>query len=173
MLRKSLVISISFVAGCSMLKGVGGSKGSDTGWSATMAEAPSYELGKVVEIKKPVCSGSGYTKLDVDVGKPFHIVAKSSGACGAVEIMTGTGAAANTEGNSIEVCGEKGPMTIASVGQEGGTFIGTGERYGCTGITLTLDFKAGAPSAATGTEGGAPAGGNTPAGGEPTEPPTL
>lgn len=181
MLRATITLSIlvSSMTSCSTLKGLTGSGGKPAGkgWAESMAEAPKFDVPNVIEVKTPNCNASGYTRVAVDEGKPFHIVAKTSGSCAAVEILNGNGQAANTAGNSVEVCAQNGPITIASTGQAGGTYIGTAERYGCTGITVTLDAKLGEAqaSAATGATGGAPNGPATPPPGpnEPTEPPTM
>jgi hypothetical protein len=149
MLRTILFLSV-LSTGCSTFKGLTGSGGkpAGNGWSDTFTSAPKFDIPNVIEVKKPQCSTSGYTKLAIDEGKPFHIVAKASGSCASVSIINGSGQAANTAGNAIEVCAEKGPMTLASVGQPGGTYVATAEQYGCTGITLTLDTKPGVPEGA-------------------------
>lgn len=176
MLRAILSVSIISIlsTGCSALKGLTGSGGKPAGkgWADSMASAPNFDVPNVIEVKQPQCSTSGYTKLAVEEGKPFHIVAKASSSCAALEILNGNGQAANTASNSVEVCAQNGPITVASVGQPGGTYIGTAERYGCTGITLTLDTKSGAPT--SGAASGAAGNGTPPSGpAEPTEPPTM
>lgn len=160
-----------------MLKNLGGAKeaAAGNGWSQSMAEAPTFDVPKTFEIKKPSCSHPGYTKLAVEEGKPFYLVAKASASCASIELMNANGGAADTAGNSIEVCAKNGPQTITSRGQAGGTYLGVAERYGCTGITVSLEAKAGdapaggaAPAAAPGNLGVPP-----PSPNEPTEPPTM
>ncbi|MDX2092688.1 MAG: hypothetical protein SFX73_32785 [Kofleriaceae bacterium] len=147
---------------CSLLRRATGKDGEDgKGWSQSMAEAPSYGLGRSVQVKAPPCSASGYLKIDVEKDKPFHVTttpSKAGSSCAYVEIVNGAG---QTSGASADVCAESGPRTLESKGQEGGTLITVSERYGCAGITVSLAVAEGPAPAAAATEA-APADGPKP-----------
>lgn len=152
-MQRAVIFALGLVTlgSCSLVRRVSGKDGEGgKGWSESMAEAPTFELGRSVQVKAPPCSGSGFLKLDVEKDKPFYITTNASSSCAYVEIINGNGQAANTPASSSDVCAESGPKTIASKGQEGGTLISVGERYGCTGITVTVAVAAGAaPVSAT------------------------
>lgn len=162
MKRAALIVVL--LGGCSILnpkKPAGGGGGSTAapagkGWSDIFADAPSFKLG-TVEVKAPPCSGNGFLKVEVDEGKPFHVTTTSPSAgnsCTYVEIVNGN---TQASGASADVCGET--KTLESKGQPGGTYVVVSEKYGCSGITVSLVMAEGPAPAA----GAAPAAGGAPA----------
>ena len=108
--------------------------------AGSMADAPTYDVPKTVEIAKPSCNQDSYFKVNVPAGKAFTVDVKASAGCGGVAVLNQNGGSAG-DNTSVEACAESGPKSISGTGQEGATFISVKETGACGGNTITIDIK--------------------------------